>query len=303
MNDAFVDTQAPVISLNGEPLIIVGQGRPYLELHATAMDDVDGEVEVVLSSATVDTDTLGDYTLVYSAEDSSGNQSSVTRIVSVVEPRPFVTMWKIEAANSEITIPTRSSTFTYDYSIDWGDGTTEENQTGNASHTYALPGTYTISINGVFPNLTTLGGSEKLPMLSLEQWGDIKWESLSDIFYGAENITNNATDTPDLRLVTDFSYTFAEASQFNTDLSLWDTSKATTFYYMFEDATSFEFNITDWDVSKVEDMRGMFEGVTIPTETYDQILISWSEQEVQDNVVFNAGNSNILSMPKLHAIN
>lgn len=170
VNDAFVDTQAPVISLNGEPLIIVGQGRPYLELHATAMDDVDGEVEVVLSSATVDTDTLGDYTLVYSAEDSSGNQSSVTRIVSVVEPRPFVTMWKIEAANSEITIPTRSSTFTYDYSIDWGDGTTEENQTGNASHTYALPGTYTISINGVFPNLTTLGGSEKLPMLSLEQW-------------------------------------------------------------------------------------------------------------------------------------
>ncbi|GAM66840.1 lipoprotein [Vibrio sp. JCM 19236] len=91
--------------------------------------------------------------------------------------------------------------------------------------------------------------------------------------------------------MTDFSYTFAEASQFNTDLSLWDTSKATTFYYMFEDATSFEFNITDWDVTKVEDMRGMFEGVTIPTETYDQILINWSEQEVQDNVVFNAGNS------------
>ncbi|GAM66841.1 membrane associated lipoprotein precursor [Vibrio sp. JCM 19236] len=188
VNDAFVDTQAPVISLNGEPLIIVGQGRPYLELHATAMDDVDGEVEVVLSSATVDTDTLGDYTLVYSAEDSSGNQSSVTRIVSVVEPRPFITTWKIEADNDEVIIPTRSSRYTYDYNIDWGDGTIEENQTGDVRHTYTLPGTYTISINGVFPNLTTLGGSEKLPMLSLEQW-EISSGNLSLIFSLVQKIS------------------------------------------------------------------------------------------------------------------
>ncbi|GEM80787.1 BspA family leucine-rich repeat surface protein [Vibrio superstes] len=290
-NGAFVDSQAPVITLNGDSVIIVGQGRPYIELHATAVDDVDGEINVELSPQEVDTETLGDYTLVYTARDSAGNESSVIRTVSVVEPRPFITTWQIDAANEQIDISTRASTFTYNFIIDWGDGTIEEGLTGSVSHIYNEPGVYTISINGAFPNLSIQAPGEKINMLTLEQWGDIKWESMADIFYGAENITNNATDLPDLRLVEHFSYTFANAKLFNTDLSLWDTSKATTFYYMFEDATSFEFNISDWDVSNVENMRGMFNGVVLPTETYDQILNKWSQQPVQNSVIFDAGNS------------
>ena len=62
----------------------------------------------------------------------------------------FITTWETTAANATITIPTNSA-FTYDYSVDWGDGNTSANRTGNAIHGYSIPGTYTVKITGTFP--------------------------------------------------------------------------------------------------------------------------------------------------------
>ena len=87
---------------------------------------------------------------------------------------PFITTWETSSANESITITTNSGTYTYDYIIDWGDGTVETNQTGNASHTYATAGDYTVSISGDFPHFyLNYDYSNRGKLLSVDQWGDI----------------------------------------------------------------------------------------------------------------------------------
>ncbi len=81
------DTIPPVITLNGDNLIILVQGDTYTEEGATASDDKDGNVPVVITG-TVDTATAGTYTLTYTATDSANNTSSTTRTVNV---EPLIT--------------------------------------------------------------------------------------------------------------------------------------------------------------------------------------------------------------------
>ena len=84
------DTTKPVITLNGDASLSIEQGTAYIEDNATAVDAVDGSVDVVVSG-TVGAD-AGVYTLTYTAVDAAGNSESITRTVTVtaveVEPEP-----------------------------------------------------------------------------------------------------------------------------------------------------------------------------------------------------------------------
>jgi len=77
------DVIAPVITLIGGASVSVAQNATYSNLGATATDSVDGVITVT-NEGTVDTSTLGTYTLTYSATDSAGNTSTATRTVSVI---------------------------------------------------------------------------------------------------------------------------------------------------------------------------------------------------------------------------
>ena len=48
------------------------------------------------------------------------------------------------------------------------------------------------------------------------------------------------------------------ASNFNADISKWDTSKVTDMSSMFEGASAFNADISKWDTSKVTKMYSMF---------------------------------------------
>ncbi len=76
------DTTAPVITLNGASTMRVAQGATFTDPGATAVDDVDGNVTVSVSGS-VDTSTVGTYTLTYSATDAAGNTATKTRKVTV----------------------------------------------------------------------------------------------------------------------------------------------------------------------------------------------------------------------------
>jgi len=77
------DTTAPVITLTGESNINLNVGDSYTEAGATAVDDVDGEVAVVISGS-VDTSIAGTYTITYNASDGASNHAvEVTRTVNV----------------------------------------------------------------------------------------------------------------------------------------------------------------------------------------------------------------------------
>ncbi len=76
------DTTAPVITLNGSNPQNVAVGGIYSEAGATAVDDFDGNVTVT-TSGTVDTNTIGTYTITYTAADISGNTATAIRSVIV----------------------------------------------------------------------------------------------------------------------------------------------------------------------------------------------------------------------------
>ncbi|HAE36338.1 TPA: hypothetical protein DCX66_02755 [Candidatus Nomurabacteria bacterium] len=77
-----IDTTAPVISLIGENFLAIKINSEYIESGATALDDKDGVINVI-TTGTVDTKTVGDYTITYTATDIAGNTSTMTRIVRV----------------------------------------------------------------------------------------------------------------------------------------------------------------------------------------------------------------------------
>ncbi|MDQ7016906.1 MAG: DUF5011 domain-containing protein, partial [Gammaproteobacteria bacterium] len=80
-----VDTQGPLMGLNGNANVTLKISTPYQELGVTAVDLVDGDVGAsVQVSGMVDPFTLGSYTLRYDAQDSRGNASFVLRTVQVV---------------------------------------------------------------------------------------------------------------------------------------------------------------------------------------------------------------------------
>lgn len=68
----------------------------------------------------------------------------------------FVTTWRTNnpgiSENNQITIPTFPEE-TYNYTVDWGDGTSDTVVTGDITHTYAASGIYTVSITGMFPRI------------------------------------------------------------------------------------------------------------------------------------------------------
>ena len=81
------DTTPPTITLSGEAEMRVEQGSEFTDPGASANDETDGEVTVSVSG-TVDVATADTYTLIYSATDAAGNESTVERVVTVSDTTP-----------------------------------------------------------------------------------------------------------------------------------------------------------------------------------------------------------------------
>lgn len=87
----IADVTPPVISLSGEKSISLQVNSTYDEMGANATDDMDGNVFVEITGA-VDTEIEGTYYLTYSAKDSAGNMSEITRIVNIVNTEQTVSV-------------------------------------------------------------------------------------------------------------------------------------------------------------------------------------------------------------------
>lgn len=265
----------------------------------------------------------------------------------------FVTTWKTDnpgtSNSSSITIPTFGPG--YSYSVDWDNDNVVDQVgiTGDITHDYGVPGTYTVRIFGDFPRIYFNGGGDKDKILSIDQWGTNPWSQMSSAFSGASNLVNNATDTPDLSManfmtnmflgasliggstdngnwdwntsqILKMNGAFHSATSFNKDISNWNTSSVNDMSLMFFNAISFNQNIADWDTSLVQDMERMFLGaydfnqnlaawdvenvtdfsqmlslVTLSTANYDALLISWAEQDINNALGFDGGNSQYCS--------
>lgn len=86
-----VDVSPPVITLTGDTPQVVTAGDPYVELGATAIDNVDGDLSasIVIDTSAVNVQVPGTYSVAYNVSDSSGNAATtVTRVVQVIMPTP-----------------------------------------------------------------------------------------------------------------------------------------------------------------------------------------------------------------------
>ena len=194
-----------------------------------------------------------------------------------VNTAPFITTWKTDnpgnSADDQITISTSG---TQDYTVDWGDGNTDENVTGSITHTYASPGTYTVSISGTFTRF--MAGADAQKLLSVEQWGDQEWTSMASAFEDASNFVINATDRPNLSQVTSMVSMFRNASAFNQDISQWDVAAVTNMGGMFRNASAFNQAIGQWNVAAVTNMGGMFRNAS----AFNQDISQWNVAAVTD---------------------
>lgn len=257
-----------------------------------------GELSLVTDKK-LDFETTTSHTLIVEVSDGKNKVNAEITITVENVAEPFVTTWKTTTNNETITFRIMDG-FTYDFTIDWGDGSIENNITTNKTHTYTSAGVYTVSVSGTFPAFLT---GDALKLQTIEQWGDNVWETMVDAFRGCKNMTYNAIDVPNLSKVTDMTNMFSgcnkfnadlnnwdvskvakmggmflDASSFNGDISAWDVSKVTTMNGMFSVATSFRGNISQWDVSKVEKMGYMFNGAT----SFNGNISEWNVGEVDD---------------------
>jgi len=83
------DLVPPVITITGDNPLQVAINTTFIDPGATAIDNVDGSVSVT-SSGSVDTSTIGSYDITYTSSDSSGNTSTIIRVVNVISPEDTV---------------------------------------------------------------------------------------------------------------------------------------------------------------------------------------------------------------------
>lgn len=217
----------------------------------------------------------------------------------------FVTRWDTNqpgSPNSQVTIPTNPG-FSYNYTVNWGDGNTDTNVNGNITHTYAASGIYTIEISGDFPAIYFNDTGDRRKIIEILEWGTIQWQTMEDAFHGCENLNFDAIDAPDLSQVTslknmfrsctsfngivnnwnvgtieDISGLFASCSTFNRPLDLWNTIAVTNMEETFISAGSFNEPLDNWNTASVTTMRFMFSGAS----SFNQNINNWDVSQVTD---------------------
>ncbi|MFD0797028.1 BspA family leucine-rich repeat surface protein [Maribacter chungangensis] len=189
----------------------------------------------------------------------------------------FVTTWKTDnpgAAISDATIIIPTEGEGYNYDVDWdNDGIFDDlGLTGDATHTYATPGTYTVRIRGTFPRFY-LNNNRRIreKLLSIDQWGDIQWTSMESAFHGAFNMVLKATDAPNLENVSSMDSMFANARSFNQDINDWDVGNVTDMNATFRGASSYDQPMDKWNVSSVTGFERMFMDCSL----FNQDISAW----------------------------
>jgi len=185
--------------------------------------------------------------------------------------------------NDYYTVPTKSG-LTYNYDVTWsevgnpGNSGTVTGQTGEATINFPSSGEYDLSIIGVFPAIFSDFSGDCQKLTDIIQWGDVQWQSMDYAFAGCSNLNlYSASDTPDLSSVTDLSYMFGQATQFNGDISDWDVSNVTDMDGMLSGAQAFNQDISGWDVSSVTNMQSMFSSAT----QFNGDISGWNVSSVQ----------------------
>ena len=171
----------------------------------------------------------------------------------------FVTTWK-SGPDGMVTIPVHGSPYYY-YHVDWNnDGVFDSLAvSGSLTHDFGMEDTFTIRIAGMeFPRIYFNNGSEAGKLLSVDQWGDVAWQSMERAFFGCSNLVITAVDTPNFDAATNFHKAFQDCSALTSGIGHWDMSSVTNMWNAFAGCTNMNDDLGDWDMSSVLTMQSAF---------------------------------------------
>ncbi len=229
------------------------------------------------------------------------------------DPNAFISIWNTtktsfgSSGSNQVRLPLESSG-TYGFTVDWGDGSNDMITIWDqaaVNHTYASEGVYTINITGTIIGWQFNNGGDRLKILEIQQWGDLRLGNSGSYFLGCSNLELMATDNLNLTgtinlyqtfmycanlgdsgnmnswnvsNVTNMGFMFYLASSFNQSIDSWDVSSVTNMGFMFEGASSFNQPIGNWDVSSVTNMGFMFDRAS----SFNQPIGNWDVSNVTD---------------------
>ena len=192
------------------------------------------------------------------------------------------------SANDSYKLPT-VATGTYNFTVNWGDGNTDTITTYNqaeVTHTYATGDIYTIECTGDFTSINPFVSGDPLKILEILNWGGTNL-TINNVFAlrGATNMTCSATDSPTLS--GDISGCFYLCSSFTSGIANWDFSNVTGAQFFLLLVPNWNEDISSWDVTSCTSFNVAFSSTAMSQANYDALLIAWSAQSVQNNVIFS----------------
>ena len=178
------DTVPPVITLNGEAIVVTELGGTYNDAGATAIDNVDGDVsdKIVVGGDTVDASKAGTYTVTYNVTDAVGNKATeVIRTVTVSDNTiPVITLSGDSTIIHEVGTDYTDAGATATDNIDGDltasiifDGTVDTSKLGEYSLSYdvtdaagnnAIQVTRKVTVADTIAPVITLTGDAEIPV-------------------------------------------------------------------------------------------------------------------------------------------
>ena len=145
------------------------------------------------------------------------------------------------------------------------------------------------NVSKVYNMFSLFSGAESFNQ-DIGSWDVSKATIMSYMFRGA-NVFNQDISSWNVSGVYEMANMFSWTSNFNQDISSWDVSRVINMTEMFSNAIAFNQDIGSWDVGNVTKMTDMFKDITLSTNNYNNILIGWAGQTVNNDINFNGGNS------------
>ena len=220
-------------------------------------------------------------------------------IIGHIFPTKFISKWDTTqpgSANDTIVLPLVADG-TYDFYIDWGDGSrdtiTGYNQS-EVTHQYSDTGIYTIQLvanDMVGWQFNDSGDDDKL--VEIMDWGPLRFVSDdTNLFKGCSNLTLSTTSNPPFNA--DAAGMFQDCPSLTGtggDILNWDVSSVTGMDFMLAGCTNLDPDLSNWNVSAIENAEGFMSGAGLSTMNYDRILSGWSSQAVQSGVTISFGDT------------
>jgi hypothetical protein len=198
-------------------------------------------------------------------------------------PRDMVMVFETTTANEDILLPLTSNSGVYDFTVDWGNGSSDTITAWDdpaKTHTYASAGTHRVKLRGTVQRFDFVNfGDSASKLLEIERWGPFSFgPNGANAFRGCTQMNVTADDTPDLSQTTQLTRAFQNCPSFtgqDTPMNEWDVSNVQIFTFLFW-ASGFNADISGWDLSSAERFNWSFGNCP-----FNQDITSWDMSNVQ----------------------